>query len=60
MLRKELQPVVRSFSESSELSDVADSQNVPQSPESGLEAIDGVQPELQKTSRELEIKSKFF
>lgn len=51
--------MVRSFSESSELSDVADSQNVPQSPESGLEAVDGVQPELQKTPRELEIKSKY-
>lgn len=53
------EPPIRSFSESSELSDTADSQNVSESAECGLEAVEGVQPELQKTPRESEIESKF-
>lgn len=46
----------------SESTDVSDSPDIPPppSPESALEAIEGVQPELQKTPKESEVSRKDF
>lgn len=54
--------MLRNFSESSELSDTLDSieleTSVAQLETSALEAVDGVQPELQNTARESELSSE--
>ncbi|XP_055689060.1 TP53-binding protein 1-like [Lutzomyia longipalpis] len=48
-------------SQSSDISDIPDTETVPQSPEAtALEAIDGVQPELQKTSKEIDRMRRFY
>lgn len=47
-------------SESSDVSDTLESDSAPNSPDSALEAVDGVQPELQKTPKESQINSKQF
>lgn len=44
-------------SESSDISDAMETDSMPNSPDSALEAIDGVQPELQKTPKESQINS---
>lgn len=50
--------LVSTVSESSDISDTIED-SAPNSPDSALEAVDGVQPELQKTPREAEMNSKF-
>jgi len=47
------------FSESSDVSDSLEFDSAPNSPDSALEAVEGVQPELQKTPRESEISSEY-
>lgn len=46
--------IVSNVSESSDISDTMED-SAPNSPDSALEAVDGVQPELQKTPREAEL-----
>ncbi|XP_052863127.1 pneumococcal serine-rich repeat protein-like [Anopheles cruzii] len=54
--RNKLPPPDSNISECSEGSDAyEDEQPVPQSPEAGLDAVDGVQPELQRTAEESEL-----
>ncbi|XP_058055948.1 mucin-2-like [Anopheles bellator] len=54
--RNKLPPPGSNISECSEGSDTyEDEQSVPQSPEAGLDAVDGVQPELQRTEQESEL-----
>ncbi|XP_058824376.1 TP53-binding protein 1-like isoform X1 [Topomyia yanbarensis] len=50
------------ISESSDVSDTLEEVNMPAppSPESGLEAVDGVQPELQRTEKESEIRKMYL
>lgn len=60
-LRPEPPPPFTRFSESSDLSDNFELDIVPPcSPEYALEAVGGVEPELQQCPQESEIDSKFF
>ncbi|XP_059621956.1 TP53-binding protein 1-like [Phlebotomus argentipes] len=61
--RAEVPPaaVILNESQSSDLSDIPDTETVPQSPDaSALEAIDGVQPELQKTAKEIDRMRRWY
>lgn len=56
--RAESNRQVQSWFSESDVSDINESDSRPASPVTVLEAVDGVQPELQHTSKESELVSK--
>lgn len=55
---QQVQPQTSAISECSDFSDIVEEDiPAPPSPETGLESVNGVQPELQRTEKESEIRS---